>query len=707
MANFNQLRSKSITLLITLNILANLFSVTQANPQAESVRPIQQGSLILEDDQGNEFRALTLTTDIKMSIVGLTARVKVTQTFQNDSNLWTEAKYLFPLPETAAVDHLLIKIGERIIVGEIKEKLQAKKIYAKAKIAGKKAALVEQLRPNIFSSSVANIAPYEILKITIEYQQDVKYDRNLGLSISFPMTMTPRYQPAKVVTESFIALEAESDSGEIKHASFFVNPQGYQVDEIVNTETAEVSTEISKSTDPLLNLVTISVDLDAGVPLQNVSSSSHKLNLMQNSEAVYTINFSEAEVIADHDFVLRWKPLVSSKPRAAIFTEVKEGENYLSLMIMPPSLESLIDINNHKMINREIVFVIDTSGSMAGESITQAKQALLFGLSTLSLEDSFNIIQFNSRTSKLFTSSRKADQFNMSRAKLYVNSLVANGGTEMMESIEASLDGNENHVALRQVIFLTDGAISNEADLFQTIKQRLGDNRLYTVGIGSAPNRFFMNKAASYGRGTFTYIANVDEARVKMEKLFERISRPQLTHITLDWPDTVNAEMWPARIPDLYDGEPLWFKAKVSEFKGVLQVTGRLSETLWQSNIALENNQQQSGVGVLWAREKIDAVLTSAQYGIVSANQKQLIIDTALKHHLVSRFTSLVAVDKTPERDAENLRTEWVKSLMPKGSSQPIHTFARTALDLDIISQWSLLLLIISLFGFVVALRIK
>jgi Ca-activated chloride channel family protein len=536
---------------------------------------------------------------------------------------------------------------------------------------------------------VANIAPYETLEITIEYQQDVKYDRNLGLSISFPMTMTPRYQPTKIVTESF------------------VNSKNYQVDEIVNTETAELSTEISPSTDPLLNLVTISVDLDAGVPLQKVSSSSHKLNLIQKSEAAYAINFSEADVIADHDFVLRWKPLVSSVPRAAIFTEVKEGEHYISLMIMPPTLETLIDIDSHKMINREIIFVIDTSGSMGGESITQAKQALLFGLSTLSLDDSFNIIQFNSTTSKLFASSRKADQLTISRAKLYVNSLKANGGTEMMDAMEASLDDNENHDALRQVIFLTDGAISNEAELFQTIKQRLGDSRLYTVGIGSAPNRFFMNKAASYGRGTFTYIANVGEARVMMEKLFERISRPQLTHITLDWPDAVNAEMWPARIPDLYDGEPLWFKAKVSEFKGQLQVTGRLSETLWQSNIALENNQQQPGVAVLWAREKIAAVLTDAQYGVVSDNQKQLIIDTALKHHLVSRFTSLVAVDKTPERVAEQLRTERVKTLLPKGSSQPIHSFAKTALDLDIISQWILLLFIISLFGFVVSLRIK
>lgn len=688
--------TRLLKIIIISIICLNLLIPFLLKAAEQNIEEPQSGSLRIINQQQQLFTALSLKTDIDMAITGLTARVKVTQVFKNDRDQWVEGKYLFPLPDNAAVDHLTIKIGERLIVGEIKEKQQAKKIYQQAKIAGKKASLVEQHRPNLFTNSVANIGPYETIEITIEYQQDVFYDREEGFSIRFPMAITPRYQPKKIYRESFAV-----------NQSFNKNLAGFNQRLSNNGFINQVSQirMLFPNSDESQNLhadnvASINIQLDAGFALQDLSSTSHKIHHQQKTESAYKINFVNQNVKADHDFILNWKPVASMQPRAALFSEQKAGQNYLSLMVMPPSAEYQTDDE----INREIIFVIDTSGSMGGDSIRQARKALEFGLSTLSAQDHFNVIQFNSSTSQLFQSTRLANQSNIRMAQSYVRRLEANGGTEMFSAIQASLDGRSDHSTLRQVIFLTDGAISNEAQLFKLIEGRLGDSRLYTVGIGSAPNEFFMKKAARFGRGSFTFIKDIRQSSTKMEKLFDSISRPQLTHISIDWPDNIHSETWPDKIPDLYDGEPLWLKSKVSDLSGQVRIAGRLKDTLWQSDLSLENPQQQLGVAVLWAREKIAAIMNSAYHGAVNDQQKNQIISTALEHHLVSRFTSLVAVDKTPSRTAEKLHQQKIAGHLPKGSDakrvkSPSVPFARTSLDLDITARGSLMLFLLSLFS--------
>jgi len=682
--------------IIFLNLIVSHF--LQAADYEHSEIP-NSGMLYIIDQQQQQSVALSLKTDVNMAITGLTARVKVTQTFKNDGDQWVEGKYLFPLPDNAAVDHLTMKIGERLIVGEIKEKQEAKRVYQRAKISGKKASLVEQHRPNLFTNSVANIAPYDTVVIIIEYQQDVAYHRDAGFSIRFPMAITPRYQPQNIIRESFDNEDSSSD----KFTSFnqgFIN----QVNEI---RMLFPTTEELQFVPPD-NLVDIHIELETGFALQELSSNTHKIYNDQKTERSYEISLSEQNVKADHDFVLNWKPVSSVQPRAALFTEHKLDENYLSLMIMPPSSDSA----DATEIEREIIFVIDTSGSMGGESIRQAQKALEFGLSTLSATDKFNVIQFNSTSDQVFVNARDANQHNIQIALSYVRQLKATGGTEMFSAIQASLDGVSDHTTLRQVIFLTDGAISNEAQLFELIAERLGDSRLYTVGIGSAPNEFFMKKAARFGRGSFTFIADVNQSSTKIKKLLDSISRPQLTHINIQWSDGIQAETWPSRIPDLYDGQPLWIKSKVSDLTGKVKISGRLNNTLWQSDLSLKNPKQQSGIGVLWAREKIAAIMNNANHGAVDENQKNLIIATALEHHLVSRFTSLVAVDKTPSRIEQKLISQKVQAHLPKGSGsvQSPKTslqYPRTSLDLDIFARWSFYIFIMSFISFVAYRRIR
>ncbi len=669
----------SLKILISVIVIINLgmsFTVSAISQSPSS------GTLYITDQNQQRYIALSLTTNVEMDINGLTARVRVEQSFKNNQDKWVEGEYQFPLPDKAAVDHLSMQIGERIIVGEIKEKKEAKKTYQQAKISGRKASLIEQQRPNLFSNSIANIAPYETIKVIIEYQQEINYQRKDGFSIRFPMTITPRYQPSQhtqIFTEEFD--QGEGFLGKANQASLL--PVNFSRDNSASEEKE--------------NLVTLSIQLDSGIPLQSLTSPSHKIYNQQKTEREYEIQFSQQQVVADHDFILNWKPMGTLKPRAALFTERKAGENFISMMVMPPTLED--QVNNN--IARETVFVIDTSGSMSGESMKQAKNALIFGLSTLSRNDEFNIIQFNSTAEKLFDSSKSASRTNLQIAINYVNSLNADGGTEMYSALQMSLENQGNSNVLRQVIFLTDGAVSNEAELFKLIDSNLGDSRLYTVGIGSAPNAFFMKKAARFGRGSFTFIANIKESQQKIQELFDNISRPQLTHIDVKWPNGISAETWPNKIPDLYDGQPLWLKSKVSRLRGLAEISGRLGNTLWQSRFSLDNPTQQSGIAVLWAREKIASIMNAAFHGQVDQQQQRQIIDTALEHHLVSRFTSLVAVDKTASRIAEQLRKEIIRNAKPKGTKSSsnfssIH-YAATGLDLDIELKNSIFIFAVSL----------
>jgi Ca-activated chloride channel family protein len=627
------------------------------------------GEFILHKNDASHVQAPILDTDVTITISGLTARVRVAQTFKNDTPDWVEGIYQFPLPEKSSVDYLSMVIGDTLIEGEIKEKKQAKKLYNMAKKSGKKATLLQQHRPNIFSNSVANIAPYETIVVTIEYQQDLLFSDTGTLGIRFPMTITPRYSPSSKLIETFTDFE-----------------RGFQLNPLDSTTIA-----LDNQSHQSSNNVSIQVTLNSGIPLQSLSSPSHHIIHKQQSLKQHSITLDHLNYKADRDFVLNWKPLQGELPRAAAFSETINNETYLSLMVMPPKMAM-----NQQQHAREVIFVIDTSGSMAGESIRQAKAALLAGLNTLQAEDHFNLIEFDNSTRSLFKSAQPFDESHLRQAKKFIHQFNADGGTEMYHAMETALDNQTDTNRVRQVIFLTDGAISNEAQLFKLIKNQLGNSRLFTIGIGSAPNSFFMKRAAQFGRGSFTHIADAKQASQKISALFEKIQSPVVSNITINWPSHTQVEMWPNPIPDLFVGEPLWIKAKLSNPKGQVTINGQLADQLWQTQLPLNSHQQQPGIAKLWAREKIASIMNHSYHGRVNDKDKTTIIDTALEHQLVSRFTSLVAIDKTPSRIAESLKQKRIASMRPKGSSQAL-AYPNTAIDLTLTPLNALLLLLLSL----------
>ena len=643
--------------------------------KVHTLSELQSGQLVFRTEEGHYLASPKLNTEVDIEVNGLLARVTVSQTFHNPSSQWQEGIYVFPLPETAAVDHLRMKVGERIIEGDIKPKKQAKKIYEQAKNEGKQASLIEQQRPNMFTTSVANIAPNDNITVVVEYQQMVVQDAS-NFSLRFPMTTTPRYIPGTPI----------ANTEEISH----FNGSGWTVNTDQVRDASHITPPVlSKSTEES-NRVNISIVLSAGFDLGQVNSSYHQVEDIIVSNTTRKIRLVD-DVPANRDFELVWQASKHQAPQAALFKQHKNGDDYAMLMLTPPKILNIVGIS------RELIFIVDTSGSMDGTSMDQAKTALQYGLTQLRPQDSFNIIRFSDEVDSLFGQAKAASRNNLESAYDYVNWLRAGGGTEMAPALKMALQAKQATEGIRQVVFLTDGSVGNEDELFSIIERDLGDSRLFTVGIGSAPNSHFMHRAVQFGRGSHSYIGLEDEVRQKMQTLFNKLSHPVLTNIKLEL-DNSGVEVWPKAMPDLYLGEPLMVTLKAKHLPADIVVTGQYGNKTWQKKVSLQGGADSEAVSVLWARRKISGLMDDYRRAgengdLIKAN----IVKIALSHHLVTKFTSLVVVDKTPLRPvSEKLNTQTIAVNPPAGSI--ITQFPQTATSATLQFVLALILFFANLF---------
>lgn len=632
------------------SILAALLFLSSAifanSHTANGQHTVLRGSLIMQQTDTTASDLPLMDTQVTIDVNGLVARTVVKQFFENPSQDTIEAIYAFPLPADSAVDYLKMTIGERVIIGQIKEKKEARRIYEKAKLSGKKAALMLQSRDNLFRTKVANINPGETIEVHLEYSQKVQYKNGL-FQIRFPSTLTPRYQPqpTEKVVETFNQTTGAMQTG----------------------PDSSVQNTIAAKTERQDHQLSIDVKLQPGFPIKSMESKSHAIATNKRDGNRYEVRLQKYQV-ADRDFVLSWQAEDSSTPRLITYHEldVAKGSDVYSLaMLMPPSK------SDFQSLPRDVTFVIDQSGSMQGQSIVQAKQALSMAVAQLKPDDRFNIIAFNNEHQSLYAGPVFADMAQQTWAQSFINNIEAKGGTEMMPALRQALNEQPAPGYVRQVIFLTDGAISNEEQLFNVIANDLGTARLFTVGIGSAPNSYFMRKAAQFGKGSYTYINRVVEVNSKMQALLEQLQYPTLTEINTTWSDV--AEQYPERIPDLYLGEPLMLVVKRPNTDMTLEVTGLIGQTRWQASVKMPAlyEDAQHGIGKLWAREKIasllDEQITTGQMDL----HKDAITELALEQQLLSPYTSFVAVEQKITRPKENkLKTKDIPNLQPAGSEQ-------------------------------------
>jgi len=628
---------------VLLTVPARVFAQEVEPETTVGLGDVGLGSLLFSTDTpGRYVPAPVQSTEVEIAVRGLVVEAMVRQSFKNPGDAWLEGVYVFPLPQNAAVHAMRLEIGERVIEGQIKEREAARKVYQQAKKEGRKASLVEQERPNVFTTSVANIGPGENVSVRIAYQQILDYDSG-RFELRFPMVVGLRFIPGSaIMTKASTGTGWAFDTDQVEDASRVTPPVLHPDQGVVNPVRLEVS-------------------LDAGMPLERLNCPSHQAQIEKSAENVHTILVDG--VPADRDFVLEWTPARGSEPRAAVFTEELDGAYYVLAMLIPPD-DSFTETVR---LPREVIFVIDTSGSMGGTSIIQARDALKLALEQLTPEDHFNIIEFDSNFTKLHRESVPAMPAAIEGARQWVAGLRADGGTEIMGPLLAALKDTEEHTPLRQVVFITDGCVGNEDALFQAINRELGRSRLFTIGIGSAPNSHFMERAASFGRGDFTHIGTPSEVSLRMGEFFAKLENPVLADIELQWPDP-DAETWPERVPDLYAGRPVVVTARLGTIHGELVATGVRASESWEARTVLSVEAERAGVNRLWAQRKIASIMDQRARGVPEDEVRPQVVELALDHDMVSKYTSLVAVDVTPTRPVdEKMRTGAVPANLPAG----------------------------------------
>ncbi len=629
---------------LALMLFLSIFGQARAGePRLALVTPndMKAGSLLLKSNKdGKYLEAPRVASDFNVTVSGPTARTIVTQRFENPADGYVEGVYVFPLPENSAVDTLKIIAGNRVIIGEVKERQEAKVIYETAKQNGQAAALLEQERPNLFTNSVANIGPHETVIVQIEYQESVKQSGG-SYSLRLPLVVGPRYIPAPLVQN--VEVSSSGYASQVKDAERISPPV------LDPAKSAPAKT------------TTISIRLNAGFETADIKSLYHAI---KTDPVTHVVTLADADVPADRDFVLAWQA-AGTAPQAGLFTETINGKNYLLGFVTPPLTQSAGVVKP-----RETIFVIDNSGSMEGASMPQAKDSLIFGLSQLQPGDLFNVIRFDDTMDMLFGDAVAANQENIDKAKSYVNSLNANGGTEMVPPMGAAL--RDTHPAdtthLRQVVFLTDGDIGNEEALFATIAKNRGRSRIFMVGIGSAPNSYLMTRAAELGRGTFTHIGDGAEVTARMQELYSKIGNPVVTELKASL-DGNTAKITPDMLSDLYLGEPVLLMAEAPDMKGTLKITGNIGEQPWEVTLPIAQAAPGKGISKLWARRQIADFEVASTLGTLTPDAaNKSILAVALQHQIVSTQTSLVAVDKTPKRPAgEKLTRADVPLNLPAG----------------------------------------
>jgi Ca-activated chloride channel homolog len=613
-----------------------------AGQDTEQDKGPQSGTLML---QGKESSAATaavqLGSDMDVTVSGSIARVRVTQVFRNTSADWMEATYMYPLPADAAVDSLKMVVGQKVIIGHIKKREEARVIYEAAKQDGKKAGLVEQQRPNLFTNSVANIGPGETVMIVIEYQMPLRQTDGV-FALRMPLVVGPRYVPPHSITDAGAAQDAAKVT-----AAPIIDPK----------KSAKI------------NPVSITVNLKPGFEPANVASAYHKVNVKGRGDG-RVITLANRDVPADKDFELSWRS-ASADPTLALYREEVAGKGYIMASITPPVSDTKTPVPP-----RDMIFVIDNSGSMSGASMDEAKTSLLNALATLRTQDQFNVIRFDDTMTQLFETNVAATPEMIAKAQEFTKNLEASGGTEMLPALKAALavpSSRKDAAAVRQIIFLTDGSISNEKEMIAAIAQDQKEkeknaSRVFMVGIGSAPNNYLMSRMSNMGRGTYTNIGSAEEVPAKMGSLISILSRPSVQDLTVKV-NKASFDLTPQLLPDLYAGEPLLLLGQTDKIEGSITVSGRIGGRIWTQTVDLKKAVQSPSVAKLWARRRIDDIEADRALGLVKDDAADAAVtDIGLNFSLVTSQTSLVAVDETPSRPkGEMLKEEDLPINLPDG----------------------------------------
>lgn len=570
-------------------------------------------------------------TQVDANVDGFGARVTVVQTFRNPSRTPVEAIYTFPLPNDSAVDRMRIQVGSRIIEGELKRRDDARVVYEAAKNAGQTASLLDQERANIFTQSIANLMPGQEVKVEISYAQMLKYEGG-QYEFSFPMTIGPRYMGATT-----------PDPGKIS-PSF-----------------APTGTRTGADID-------LKVHLNAGAAIKSLTSVLHKIRSTRPDEQHAEVELGKANEIPNRDFILKYS-VATDKVQSAFLTNydpIKGG--FFSLVLMPPKAPT-----NDQIAPKELIFVMDQSGSQSGFPIEKSKELTLKMIEKMRPGDTFNVLGFSNDVNKLWASPRRNTADNRSEASAWVRKMEVTGGTELQKAVIAALSPAPDPRRLRYVVFNTDGFVGQDKQIIDDLRQYRGTSRLFAFGIGNSVNRDLIDAMSVEGRGDSEIVTLAEDANGAVDRFLKRSGNPILSSVSVSCDDAT--ELSPAVLPDVLSDKPIIVYGRYSKpGPGKIIVSGKIGGQPWSRTIDVNfpvRNQDDSAITSLWARHKIDDISRAGFIREVSGDRVSTVKDqvekVALAYNIMSAYTSFVAVEKRVVNVGGRTRTVNVPLEAPDG----------------------------------------
>lgn len=642
-------------------------------PKLETTNPTIGGLYVQTGQQQLVFPLKH--TEVQAKIAGNVSRVEVTQTFENPFSEPLEAVYVFPLPDEAAVDDMEIKIGTRLIKGCIKKREEAIAIYEQAKQQGRTAGLLEQERDNIFTQSLANIKPGEQIDVTIRYTDRLQFEGG-DYEFVFPMVVGPRFIPGEPIDQN-------GDTDVVPDALRITSP-------MIGADTRSLLTphELRSRHD-----IGVTIEIDAGVPISDVRSTSHHLLLQRDGQMV-RVTLGGEDTIPNKDLIVRYR-VAGKNTQATVLTQSDKRGHHFAVYLIPA-----LDYHQTEIVPKDVVFLMDTSGSQMGDPLHKSQELMRRFIKGLNPDDTFTILDFSDVTTQLSPKPLANTPENRTKALQYIDRLQANGGTYLLNGIRVVLNfPAASEGRLRSIVLLTDGYIGNENEILAEVQRQLKPgNRLYSFGVGSSPNRFLLNRLAEIGRGTCHIVRHDEPTQDVAETFFRQINNPVLTNIQIQWKGTGDAIIYPSTPPDLFAGQPLVLFGRISPSQeskarklNIEDEREPISRTNWQpspqAGTLLITGMTAGGkrykqtfnltfdraghpaIAQLWGRARIKDLMNQ-MFSCEKKKQLDSVTQTALTYQLLSQYTAFVAVSEEVRVDPEGKsRSVQVPIEMPEGVS--------------------------------------
>jgi Ca-activated chloride channel homolog len=559
---------------------------------------------------------------IDARVSGLCSEVTVTQRYFNAEAVDVEAVYVFPLEEGAAVCGFTARVGDRLIRGRVEEREKAFEIYDDAMAAGHGAFLLDQERPNVFTASVGNLKPKQTIEISITYVALLNFE-GPAVRLMIPTTVSPRYVPQRPPEVG------EPDAERINPPARDSVPYG----------------------------LTLTVSVPSDTKIAQIDSPSHTIRTSFDPNGA-TVTLSSDETALDRDFVLLVKPQDAHQPTTRVARE-KDG-TLVAMVTFHPDPSGMPNPGN------EVLFLLDCSGSMQGDSVEQAKRALALCLRALSENDTFDIVRFGSSFTSQWPAPRPYNQANLDEATRYVQSIQADlGGTEILQPLQHILEMPADAKRARQVLLLTDGEVGNEADVIELCKKHAATARVFTFGIGAGASEHLVRGVARVSRGAAEFIYPGERIEPKVLRMFGRVNTPAVKSVSVDWRG-MDVEQAPAECPPVFGGDSLTVFGRVKT-GAADKVVLRADEHSWEITLDLAKAEDAGPIPTLWARQRIRDLEAGHGAPVRGSNQGRrtkedrtsvLLMELGVRYGLMSSATSYVAVEERSEQDKTTTQAE-------------------------------------------------